>query len=595
MSILTRLQRASSLHDLAVILNYSPSSLAYLVYKKQDKYTSFEIPKSSGGNRVIQAPCPELKKLQRKVKTLLEDCILLIDKKKPTLKSLSHGFKKEHSIASNAYPHRKKLYVFNIDIKDFFGSIHLGRIRGFLINNSDFQLNPRIATILSQIICHQDKLPQGSPTSPIASNLLGHLIDLRMVQLAKKTGCGYSRYADDLTFSTNKSEFPREIAYRLEDTHDWVPGSAILKIIHKCGFSLNHQKTRMQYSREQQTVTGIVVNQFANTPVAFRQTVRAMTHKLFTNGEYFTKEKPKHSNDSAAIPLNHKNLNPLEGMFSYIFMLNEFNRNNKLHNNKKQRYEDLPKSSLEKLHGDFLFYRYFYASYAPTIICEGKTDNIYLTCAIKSLHSQFPLLGGLDPNGKVKLKVRFFNYSKLTHRVMNLNGGTSDLANFVRGYAKQCGKYKGHPPLHPTIIFIDNDCGSQPIFNAIKEVTKEKYSTPGPNGKGRVFDSSRIIYSIAQNLFVILTPKIKGKDSMIEHFFNKKLLQTTYKGKKFEVISNAPSKHNYSKHIFAQHIVKPNQKTISFYKFSPLLKSITQVLKSYPKIQLLDKPDDLIT
>lgn len=584
MSTLTRLQRASTLHDLAVILNYSPSSLSYLIYRRADKYSTFEIPKSNGTMREIQAPCNEIKKLQRNVKDVLEECLEIINKSKPTLSSLSHGFKKSHSIATNAYPHRKKRYVFNIDIKDFFGSIHLGRIRGFLIGNNDFRLHPKIATILAQIICNDDKLPQGSPTSPIASNLIGHLIDLRMVQLAKKTGTCYSRYADDITFSTNKPEFPKDIAYKVNDTHSWVPGSAILKVIYKCGFSLNHEKTRMQYSREQQSVTGVIVNQFVNTPATFRRTARAMAHKLFLDGKYVIRETPKYSRESAPKELDHNNLNPLEGIFSYIYMINEFNRKNTLLNNKKQKYEELPKSSLERLHADFLFYKHFYGSTKPTLICEGKTDNIYLSCAMKALSARFPKLASLEANGKTKLNVRFFNYSKLTHRVMDLNGGSPSLATLIRNYAKQCSKYKAHPPLNPTIIFVDNDKGSQPIFTAIKEATGEKYLIPA--GKGKTFDNSKPFYKIAQNLYVILTPRIKDKDSMIEDFFNKKTLHTIYNGKKFEVVSSGPSHSLYSKHIFATHIVKARQKNISFHKFSPLLRLITSAITDYPKIVL---------
>lgn len=580
MSILHRLQKATTLHDLAIIFNYTPASLAYLIYKKTNKYTEFDIPKSNGSKRRIMAPCDELKTLQRKIKKALDECLVSIEKKSPTPGPISHGFKKGHSIASNADPHKKRLYVFNVDIQDFFGTIHMGRVRGFLISNREFNFQPKVATIIAQIICHDNKLPQGSPTSPIASNLIGHLIDLRLVQLAKKTGCTYSRYADDLTFSTNKPKFPKEIAYRLEETQSWIPGTPLLKIIYKSGFSLNHEKTRMQYACSQQAVTGLVVNQKTNTPAIFRRNARAMTHKLFLDGNYFihknhkTKEKQE---------LTYKNLNQLEGIFSYIYMIDRFNRE-KIVKNSNKRHEDFPKTAIDRLHGDFLFYRYFYGSPQPTIICEGKTDNVYLTCAIKSLHVNFPRLAKIDPEGKLKLRVKFLKYSDLTHHVMGLSGGTADIGHFIRNYAKQCAKYKAHPPLHPTIIVVDNDKGSDTIFKAIKDVTGTTYSIPA--GKGTTLDKSKTLYKIAQNLYVVLTPLSGGNDTMMEDFFPRSVLSMPHEGKNFEVFRKGPPGTTYTKNTFALHIVKANQKTINFSKFSPILKSINLAIRDYPKIKL---------
>lgn len=581
MPTLRKLQSATSLHDLAVILNYTPTALSYLVYKKTGKYTSFQIPKSNGTHREILAPCIELKTLQRKVKLLLDDCLESIENSKPHIGSLSHGFKAGHSIISNAEPHTKRLYVFNIDIQGFFDAIHIGRIRGFLVTNKDFALNPKVATVLAQIMCHDDKLPQGSPTSPVASNLIGHLIDLRLVQLAKRNGCTYSRYADDITFSTNKSEFPASIAYRLEDTHHWVPSDKLLKIINKCGFSLNHDKTRMQYARERQSVTGLTVNKLSSAPADFRRNIRAMTHKLFMDGDYFIPKEPKHRY-LGRDELDYSQLNRLEGMHSYLYMISRFHRQ-KTVDNTGGRHEDIPLTTMERMHGDFLFYKYFYASQVPTIVCEGKTDNVYLTCAAKSLYKKFPRLAKPDTKGVTQLGVKFINYSELTHRTLGLNGGSTDLGHLIRKYAKQCGKYKGHPPLKPTIIVVDNDSGSQAIFQAIRDTTGDRYLIP--SGKGKTLDKSQTLYYIAQNLYVVLTPQIKGGDSMMENFFPSTVLETLYNGKKFEVIHKGPKGTTYSKHQFAQHVVKANHKTINFSRFSSILRSINLAVRDYPLIR----------
>ncbi|AWY01573.1 hypothetical protein A8139_17590 [Marinomonas primoryensis] len=125
--------------------------------------------------------------------------------------SLSHGFVRKRSIITNAMMHIGKKNVLNIDLENFFDSFNFGRVQGFFIKNKNFQLNPIIATMIAQIACYDKKLPQGSPCSPVITNLITHSLDIRLASLAKKYKCTYSRYADDITFSTRKSLFPSQI------------------------------------------------------------------------------------------------------------------------------------------------------------------------------------------------------------------------------------------------------------------------------------------------------------------------------------------------------------------------------------------------
>src|SRR5690606_37911686 len=113
----------------------------------------------------------------------------------------------------------------NIDIQDFFGSINFGRVWRYFEKQRDFALFPAIARTIAQIACHNKALPQGSPCSPVISNLIAHILDVRMAQLAARTGCRYSRYADDLTFSSNQHDFPAAIAKKIDGTNLWEPGT----------------------------------------------------------------------------------------------------------------------------------------------------------------------------------------------------------------------------------------------------------------------------------------------------------------------------------------------------------------------------------
>lgn len=172
MSKLEALKRSKSLQDLAPILGYQPKAVSYILFKIDDeqKYTTFEIPKKSGGKRLISKTCDKLKALQRSLADLLYDCIEEMKPEKQRLeynkvdnkkehsserakKSISHGYEKGLSIASNATMHIRKKYVYNIDIKSFFPSFNFGRVRGFFLKNKKFKLHPKVATLLAQIAC----------------------------------------------------------------------------------------------------------------------------------------------------------------------------------------------------------------------------------------------------------------------------------------------------------------------------------------------------------------------------------------------------------------------------------------------------------
>ncbi len=110
---------------------------------------------------------------------------------------------------------------------------------------------------------------------------------MHFVRLASMVGCTYSRYADDLTFSTNKKDFPPEIAGPSEtDPHLWVPGKELQRLITHAGFQINPAKTHMQYRTSRQEVTGLVVNQKINVRREYRHNVRAMVHSLFKRGSF---------------------------------------------------------------------------------------------------------------------------------------------------------------------------------------------------------------------------------------------------------------------------------------------------------------------
>jgi len=249
-SKLQRLRDAKTLDDVARLLGFTPSGLSYILFKLPDaaKYNRFEIPKRSGGKRLIKAPEPRLSLLQRRLANLLYECLEELKKGTPPRRSLAHGFEKGRSIISNASLHKRRRYVLNLDLVDFFPSINFGRVRGFFLKDRHFTLQPAVATVLAQIACFDNELPQGSPCSPIISNLVGQVLDGRLARFAKTHKCTYSRYADDITFSTSKKGFPLEIAVPMPSTEAaWQIGDELQQRIEDTGFKVNDKKTRMQF------------------------------------------------------------------------------------------------------------------------------------------------------------------------------------------------------------------------------------------------------------------------------------------------------------------------------------------------------------
>lgn len=580
---LASLKAATSLNAFAHVLGYKPKGLAYVVHGIPDdaKYSDFQIPKRSGGLRTINAPIPKLKKLQKHLAHLLEDCATEINAKRGIKKSLSHGFRRKHSIMTNAANHQGRRYVFNIDLQDFFGTINFGRVWRFFEKNSDFQLNSSIARTIAQIACHSTlttegkltKLPQGSPCSPVISNLIGHVLDIRMAQLAANAGCHYSRYADDLTFSTNKKEFPSLVANRVGDTNEWLPSKRLIREIRRCGFELNAKKTRMQFKYFRQDVTGLIVNSKINVRTEYVKNARAMVNELVTKGEFRVRKLSRDDKGTWVEVTEKGSEMQLRGMLSFIDSVRHFEQcRDTPKNNGKPDYK-LPRVALEEMPGParlyrrFLMFTQFFRPARPLVFCEGKTDNVYLQCALRELFAQYPTLATQSKSGKIEFKIDFFGHSKIADRILHLGGGTGDISKFIGKYGAEFKGFKHDGKRNPVIILIDNDSGASQIYSTIATATK----VSGVDGKAPY-------YFVRDNLYVVPVPLQGGKPTAIEDFFEKEVLNTLLNGKKFSRTDKFDAATQYGKHLFAEHVVKKGKKNIKFKGFSGILDRIDQVI-----------------
>lgn len=574
MSHLAALQSAKTIHDVATLLGFKTSALAYILYSKsaQPTYKKFQIPKRGGGTREIAAPIPQLKLLQRRLAVVLQNCFDEIRVKYgrhddgPTPDSVVHGFVRRRSIVSNARQHRHRRFVFNADLQDFFPSINFGRVRGFFIKDSNFALQPKVATLLSQIACFEGTLPQGSPCSPVISNLIGHILDVHLVRLAARHGCTYSRYADDLTFSTNEREFPERIARPASSSSDeWLVGDELAHLISASGFVVNTKKTRMQYRTSRQEVTGLVVNQKVNIPADYRRNVRAMVHHLFTKGTFemeAVQSDPVTGGKLAKVP---GDLSTLHGMLGFIDGVDLYNRR------LTPRAKGTALNTKELMYRRFLFYKDFYAASQPVLVCEGKTDTVYITHAIRSLVHTFPLLGTLGPSGKVEIKLRRYRYAgRSTGRILGINGGHGDLRNLLLSYRDDLARFTAPGLKNPVIVLIDNDSAAAPTLKAIKHITGKAALNTDP------------FIHVVGNLYVVLTPLTgTSTSSMIEDFFDAATKKLPYKGKLFDPSNDYSTGTHYGKADFAYHVVQPNASKIDFTGFTPLLKNISDAIADH--------------
>lgn len=270
MEMMTTRTKIDRRWDLAQYIGVPLQDLIEILYEenRRDYYRIRSIPKASGGTRTIHAVSGKLKDIQRKV----------LDKLQADFppSSRAHGFVPERSIITNAIPHRRKKVLVKLDIRDFFPSIHFARVMG-LFQSAPFHFGREAAITLAQIICVPEDngpLPQGGVLSPYVANVICRRLDQKLAAIAREHRCHFTRYADDLTFSTNDVN-------RLE-TEQLI--ARVEAAVATEGFTINSKKTRVLRQSDRQIVTGIVVNDGLNVTRKYLRSLRAILHNIEKDG-----------------------------------------------------------------------------------------------------------------------------------------------------------------------------------------------------------------------------------------------------------------------------------------------------------------------
>jgi RNA-directed DNA polymerase len=266
------LRSATDLNDLAGLIGCSGKQLGYYIYKRpiRSQYKQFTIRKKRGGSRTISAPATNLKIIQKNIARALAQ---LRD-----FKPCVTGYVSGRDIRRNANPHVSQATVLNVDLEDFFGSINFGRIYGML-SKPPYSINPKIAAAIAKACTLDNILPQGAPSSPIISNLICSKMDSELTKLASTRNLRYTRYADDLTFSSSGRNMPlATLTVQPDGTSYCELSPTLTSIIESNGFRINLEKVRLSPKTRRQEVTGLIVNRRLNVKRRLVREVRAMLH-----------------------------------------------------------------------------------------------------------------------------------------------------------------------------------------------------------------------------------------------------------------------------------------------------------------------------
>jgi RNA-directed DNA polymerase len=251
------LNEERSSHD-SVLLPFSLSQVFAISQRVDELYTSFEIPKKSGAMRQIDAPTFQLKLMQRAIKAMLETAF----EESPA----AHGFVRGRNIQSNAAEHVGQDWVLNLDVEGFFPSIHKGRLK-VLLRRDPVSYSSQLARFIATICTKDGVLPQGSPASPLLTNLACVRLDKKLSIVAVQFGAKYTRYADDITLSGSSKAMLNRLLV------------VVTKVLKSEGLKVHPTKTRLLPSSQRQEVTGLSVHEFVNVPRAYRRRIRAALHQ----------------------------------------------------------------------------------------------------------------------------------------------------------------------------------------------------------------------------------------------------------------------------------------------------------------------------
>lgn len=239
-----RLVQCAKLKDLAALIGLEKDALKALI-EKPPQYQAFRLPKADGGSRLIEAPPEELKKIQHTLNHYLQ--------------AYYHGIRPMaaygglaaadndlpvRNILSNARRHVNRQWILNLDLEEFYHQISKEKVVGIL--RGVVGVSEKVAEGIARLCCFKNRLPMGAPTSCILSNFACLDMDKALQALADKHNLRYTRFIDDITFSSNQEMSETQVA-------------AIRQAIEGCGYVINDNKVSQKHLANSPEVTGLLL------------------------------------------------------------------------------------------------------------------------------------------------------------------------------------------------------------------------------------------------------------------------------------------------------------------------------------------------
>lgn len=342
--------------------------------KVRGRYHHFSIPKKSGGQRNISAPSRGLSHILYYVNIILKAIYQPSD--------YTMGFVEGRGVVDNASRHIGQNYVFNTDLENFFSSIEQPRVwKRFQL--APFNFNKQIANILAGLCCIREKkedgkfiyiLPQGAPTSPLITNAICDKLDRRLSGLARRFGLHYSRYADDITFSSMHNVYHENGEFQAELKH----------IIEGQGFRMNIGKTRLQKLGQRQEVTGLTISNRVNTSREYVAEIRNLLHiwEKYGYNDAFKRFYPQYKIKKGHVKNGEPMLeNVLYGKLQYLKMVK--GHKDPVYSALQARYDRLTSPINAEINQTLDYLRSFTISEFEEIVgspidyCLSKDNNLY--------------------------------------------------------------------------------------------------------------------------------------------------------------------------------------------------------------------------
>lgn len=273
-----RVRLPTEMTDIGTLLGHlclSEAELRKIWWFRGRMYKDFSVPSKSGKPRIISAPDRRLKMLQRTIAPLLDQ---IYSPRNPV-----HGFVPDRSVRTNATSHLKSKFVVNLDVERFFPSISENRVAGLL---KAVGVDESVAIVVARLCTNQGVLPQGAPTSPVLSNMVCFKLDKELQAIAKAAHCIYTRYADDITFSSYQPPgglFAEGVPPTGNFASDLL-APRLVEAFTNNGFKLNPAKSHYGDKNSRRIVTGLKINSGLNVDRRFVRNIRSTLYSIETIG-----------------------------------------------------------------------------------------------------------------------------------------------------------------------------------------------------------------------------------------------------------------------------------------------------------------------